>query len=56
VFVDFYDKFRYGTAVELMDIVKGAGATTTAIKMKDVNAPAPGAPGAPGAPPPTPPQ
>jgi biopolymer transport protein ExbD len=55
VFVDFHEKYRYGDAVQIMDTVKGAGATTVALKIKE---PAqPGAPGAPGTPAPvTPPQ
>ncbi len=48
VFVDFHDKYRYGDAVQIMDTVKGAGATTVALKMKDANAP--GAPGVPATP------
>ncbi|MBI4508942.1 MAG: biopolymer transporter ExbD [Deltaproteobacteria bacterium] len=35
VFVDFDDTVRYGDAVSVMDTVKGAGATTVALKMKD---------------------
>lgn len=50
VFVDFDDNTRYGDAVSIMDTVKGAGATSLAMKMKDAyNAP-PGQPGAPGSP------
>jgi biopolymer transport protein TolR len=44
VFVDFDDEARYGDVVGLMDLVKGAGATTVALKMKDKidpSAPAP---------------
>jgi biopolymer transport protein ExbD len=48
VFVDFDEFTRYGDAVAVMDVVKGAGATKIAMKMKDANAPA-GAPGTPGA-------
>jgi len=45
VFVDFDDEARYGDVVGVMDLVKGAGATTVALKMKekDQNAP-PGTP------------
>jgi biopolymer transport protein TolR len=59
VFVDFDESTRYGDAVQVMDVCKGAGATTVALKMKDANnspgqAPpggaAPAAPGAPAAP------
>lgn len=54
VFVDFDENTRYGDAVSIMDVAKGAGATTVALKMKDENnspgTPAPGAP----APAPTP--
>ena len=50
VFVDFDDNTRYGDAVSIMDTVKGAGATSLAMKMKDAyNAP-PGQPAAPGSP------
>ena len=47
VFVDFDDETPYGDAVGIMDTVKGAGATTVALKMKELEqnpaAPAPGA-------------
>ena len=39
VFVDFDDETRYGEAVILMDVAKGAGATTIALKMKEEVAP-----------------
>jgi len=45
VFVDFHEKYRYGDAVQIMDTVKGAGATTVALKIKE-----PKEPGAPGTP------
>jgi biopolymer transport protein ExbD len=35
VFVDFDDATRYGDAVSVMDTVKGAGAKTVALKIKD---------------------
>lgn len=35
VFVDFDDEARYGDVVSVMDLVKGAGATTVALKMKE---------------------
>lgn len=35
VFVGFDDDIKYGEAVELMDLVKGAGAEKVALKMKD---------------------
>src|SRR5262249_20535969 len=38
VFVDFDTKYPYGQAVHIMDVCRGAGATTVAIKMKDENA------------------
>ncbi len=44
VFVDFDDLTRYGEAVSIMDTVKGAGATTIALKMKE-EAPPGGQPG-----------
>lgn len=47
VFVDFDDNTRYGDAVQIMDIAKGSGAVTVAMKMKDTGGAAPGAPGAP---------
>jgi biopolymer transport protein ExbD len=53
VFVGFDDDVPYGEAVQIMDVAKGAGAKTIAIKMKDEaaavtpGAPAPGAPPAP---------
>ena len=58
VFVDFDEKFRYGDAVQIMDTIKGAGATTVALKMKEKEGEpgAPAAPGAPPTPPVTPPQ
>jgi biopolymer transport protein TolR len=46
VFVDFDENTRYGDAVQIMDAAKGAGATTIAMKIKDVAGP--GQPGAPG--------
>jgi biopolymer transport protein ExbD/biopolymer transport protein TolR len=57
VFVDFDEKFRYGDAVQIMDTIKGAGATTVALKMKEAKEGEPGAPGTPATPgtPPTPP-
>jgi biopolymer transport protein TolR len=56
VFVGFDDNTRYGDAVSMMDLCRGAGATTVAIKMKDAYTPgAPGAaPGTPEAPAPAP--
>jgi biopolymer transport protein TolR len=47
VFVDFDDNTRYGDAVQMMDLAKGAGATTVALKMKDAYGPTPATPGAP---------
>lgn len=35
VFVDFDDSVRYGDAVGVMDLAKGAGASTVALKMKE---------------------
>jgi len=64
VFVDFDNSIRYGDAVSVMDTVKGAGAKTVALKMKEDaqsggQPPAGGAPLAPApggsAPPATPP-
>jgi biopolymer transport protein TolR len=53
VFVGFEDSLRYGEAVQIMDTVRGAGATTVALKMKEEEgkAPSPDAP----SPSPTPP-
>ncbi len=51
VFVDFDDAVLYGDAVSFMDLAKGAGATTVAIKMKDdaaAGSPGGAVPGAPG--------
>jgi len=56
VFVDFDEKTRYGDAVQIMDTIKGAGATTVALKMKEQKEGEPGAPGAPSTPPVTPSQ
>ena len=39
VFVDFDDSSAYGEAVSIMDTVKGAGATTIALKMKEETPP-----------------
>jgi biopolymer transport protein TolR len=56
VFVDFDDATRYAEAVSVMDTVKGAGATTVGLKMKEDtgnpggNPASPASPGAPGAP------
>jgi biopolymer transport protein ExbD len=38
VFVGFEDDVKYGEAVEIMDLVKGAGAEKVALKMKDEKA------------------
>ncbi len=38
IFVDFDDETRYGEAVSLMDLAKGAGAMTIALKMKESEA------------------
>jgi len=35
VFVDFDENTEYGVAVSLMDLARGAGATTVALKIKD---------------------
>jgi len=35
VFVGFDDELKYGEAVQIMDIIKGAGAEKVALKMKD---------------------
>jgi biopolymer transport protein TolR len=43
VFIGFEDEVRYGDAVSTMDLVKGAGATKVALKMKE-DKPAEGAP------------
>jgi biopolymer transport protein TolR len=45
VFVGFADDLKYGEAVSVMDLVKGAGAEKVALKMKE-EAPPGGAPGA----------
>lgn len=45
VFVDFDDSIRYRDVVSVMDTVKGAGASTVALKMKeDPRAPSSGSP------------
>jgi biopolymer transport protein ExbD len=55
VFVDFDNNTRYGDTVQIMDLAKGAGATTVALKMKDANTASPAAGGLePGAPAPAP--
>ena len=41
VFVEFDDAVRYGDAVSIMDTVRGAGATTVALKMREVEGGAP---------------
>jgi biopolymer transport protein TolR len=41
VFVDFEDSVLYGDAVSLMDTVKGAGAKTVGLKMKEETPQAP---------------
>src|SRR5262249_52578247 len=55
VFVDFDESVKYGEAVHVMDICKGAGATTGALKIKEDQPkegqggqPAPGGEAAPG--------
>ena len=35
VFIGFDDELKYGEAVSIMDVVKGAGAEKVALKMKD---------------------
>lgn len=51
VFVEFDDTVRYGDAVSIMDTVRGAGATTVALKMREDEAATGGAtPSAPAAP------
>jgi biopolymer transport protein ExbD len=47
VFVDFDDSVRYGDAVAIMDVCKGAGASKVGLKMRDENAGQQGQPGAP---------
>jgi biopolymer transport protein ExbD len=42
VFVDFADDVKYGDAVSIMDTVKGAGASTVALKMKEDGTPSEG--------------
>jgi biopolymer transport protein ExbD len=56
VFVDFDENTRYGDAVQMMDVAKGAGATTVALKMKDAYGAGANAPGGttPGEPAPAP--
>src|SRR5215475_293681 len=49
VFVDFDESVKYGDAVHVMDICKGAGATTVALKIKE-DQPKEGQGGQPGAP------
>ena len=44
VFVGFDDELKYGEAVSIMDVIKGAGAEKVALKMKE-DAPASGAAG-----------
>jgi biopolymer transport protein TolR len=44
VFVGFDDDLKYGEAVSIMDVIKGAGAEKVALKMKD-DKPAEGAAG-----------
>ena len=46
VFVDFDNSTRYGDAVQVMDTVKGAGAKTVALKMKEEAGPGGGPAGA----------
>src|SRR5215470_251622 len=48
VFVDFDKTIRYGDVVATMDLIKGSGATTVALKMKDESSP--GGPAPAGAP------
>jgi len=50
VFVDFDESVKYGDAVAIMDLAKGSGAETVALKIKEENPPAgqPGQPGQPG--------
>ncbi len=55
VFVGFDDELKYGEAVSVMDIVKGAGAEKVALKMKDENKDAPSGSGPAGSTVPTPP-
>jgi biopolymer transport protein TolR len=50
VFVDFDKTIRYGDVVSTMDLIKGSGATTVALKTKDENAPGPAPAGAPASP------
>src|SRR5215475_6224989 len=47
VFVDFDESVKYGDAVSIMDLAKGSGAETVALKIKEENPPA-GQPGQPG--------
>jgi biopolymer transport protein TolR len=44
VFVDFDESVKYGDAVAVMDLCKGAGAETVALKIKEADQP-PAAPG-----------
>jgi len=44
VFVDFGDTVRYGDAISVMDVCRGAGAKTVALKMREEGGATPGAP------------
>jgi biopolymer transport protein TolR len=50
VFVDFDEETPYGQAVGIMDTVKGAGATTVALKMSEKDTNEPDSPDAPASP------